>query len=401
LFARHTRNIIVFCESSGLEETIVIRETQLKELSFELIQLEETNNLYLQSKSTISKVDGELSTMVKKIEAVRWSLVHMRCEDSSEVEGGVASSTGDKAGTGCTAVTNDVAEETMKEEVSDLIRCKMNLDISREMEEVVYQRIFNKLESLRKKYKVSAKNKADVVTALAAHQAAGKPPTTSGGGGGGGVSHSPSGDSDSDSESDADDDQDPPSESDADTEEGRAKAESRRAAVKTLKKKMKKQKMLIDLLRNQITNLGHKPISEIVTYQKAENNLQNALTRLMDGDETASDDFDKWDEFVRNHPEYKAKQLRLKERFKRENLAVNKAALRMFRTLVPPGKTILPTLGTIIHYDPFLMGERSSLQAASSIIVTYRSSSSNVCTCTCACMFLFYLLQVSCPLAPW
>ena len=57
----------------------------------------------------------------------------------------------------------------------------------------------------------------------------------------------------------------------------------------------------------------------------------------MDGDESASDDFDKWDEFVRNHPEYKARQERIRDRFKKDNFLVNKAALRRLRSLIPAG----------------------------------------------------------------
>ena len=324
----------------GLDETILLREKQLKELTFELNQLEETNNLYLQSKAAVKKVEGEINSIMKAIEAARWNLVHMRCGESGDGKESKEQTADEGEGKGKgnvhTNVMNEVAETSMKVEIAEIIRSKVDLEISKEMEEVSFQRICSKLEALRKKYKISAKNPADVVKAMAASQqssAIKNQPSSSGGGGDGG-------DSDFDDDDDDDDDDDHPengSGADSDTEEGQSKAELRRSATKKLKKKLKKQKMLIDLLRNQIVNLGHKPIAEIVTYQRAESNLQNALARLMDGDETASDDFDKWDEFVRNHPEYKAKQIRLKERFKRENLAVNKAALRMFRTLVPPG----------------------------------------------------------------
>lgn len=300
------------------EETIFVRESQLKELSSQISVLEEVNNLYLNSSAVINKIDKEIGAISKKIEDCRWNMVHIKNEvdgkdnglDSLSSVEGVHSS-----------VVNDVAEAAMKSEIADLIRSKVDSDIARELEEVTFQRVFNKLEALRKKYKISAKSKAETIKAMVASQQASTPASN------GGPSFDESISDDDSVESDQE------NYSNADTE-------SQREATKGLKKKLKKQKMLIDLLRNQIVNLGHKPIAEIVTYQKAESNLQSALARLMDGDETASDDFDKWDEFVRNHPEYKAKQLRLKERFKQENLAVNQAALRMYRTIVPPGKIL-------------------------------------------------------------
>lgn len=335
-----------------MDETITLREKKLKELTYELSYLEETNTLYLQSKSAVSKVEADICAIVKQIEDARWQLVHMRSrEESAEFQGGKVSekivscetnsniSSNGESGIRTksdvhTAVMNDVAESNLKAEIGELIRSKVEVDILREMEEVKFQRITNKLETLRKKYKISGKSQADMLKAMASSQqsSAGRHKFSSSDGGEGS-----SGDSDTDGNNGDDDDDGDDSEADSDTEEGQAKAETRRTATKKMKKKLKKQKMLIDLLRNQIINLGHKPIAEIVTYQRAESNLQDALSRLMDGDETASDDFDKWDEFVRNHPEYKAKQLRIKERFKQENLAVNKAALRLFRTLVPPG----------------------------------------------------------------
>lgn len=320
-----------------MEETILMREGKLSELGAELTQLERINSLFLQSKVSVSQVDGELSKIAKQIEAARWNLVNMREDDNSSSNGTCGHEEDTDSSTAHSSVMKDVTEASMKANITDLFHKKVDVEICREMEEVKFQRVFNKLEGLRKKYKIAAKNKQDMVKALAA---AGQQTTVDSKDRELNIISSSNTCSDDDS---SDDDDCEETEENISDEDGLSdKAESHRSAVKLLKKKVKKQKILIDLLRNQIVNLGHKPIAEIVTYQKAESNLQNALARLMDGDETASDDFDKWDEFVRNHPEYKAKQLRLKERFKRENLAVNKAALQMFRTLVPPGKKFAP-----------------------------------------------------------
>ncbi|CAE7433819.1 nphp3, partial [Symbiodinium microadriaticum] len=117
---------------------------------------------------------------------------------------------------------------------------------------------------------------------------------------------------------------------DIDGDEGTGEANT------SLKKRIKKQRMLIDILTNQVVSLGVEPIAEVVTFPKAEQRLQSALVRLMEGDEEAAKDFDKWDQFVRNHPEYKVKEVARKLKWTRENLPINAAALRHIRGLVPP-----------------------------------------------------------------
>ena len=115
----------------------------------------------------------------------------------------------------------------------------------------------------------------------------------------------------------------------------------------SLKKKVRKQKMLISMLKSQLMATGQKPIEEVVTFAEAEEKLKGALGRLLMGDEKASEEYDKWDHFVRNHPEYKLNEDKKSGRWKRDNELLNNTALRFMRTYVPPDiitKCTLPML---------------------------------------------------------
>ena len=297
-----------------------MRENQLLELNNEISHIENVNKYYLECKAALGNIDGKIDGIRKRIETTRAKLVHMPGIDSESHSGESMGSSSDiPNGSAHVIVMNDATENNLKAEITDLVREKMEYDISRELEEVTFQRIFNKLESLRMKFNVSAHNQNEVAKAISVQNSNSS----------GQINSTVNGSFVSDSD-DGEDDSENDSNSDSDNEDGKSK-------TKKLKKKVRKQKMLIDLLKNQIINLGHKPIEEIVTFQRAEKNLQNALARIMDGDESASDDFDKWDEFVRNHPEYKARQERIRDRFKKDNFLVNKAALRRLRSLIPAG----------------------------------------------------------------
>ena len=49
-----------------------------------------------------------------------------------------------------------------------------------------------------------------------------------------------------------------------------------------LKKKLKRQSVLIDLLRSQLIGLGVRPIEEVVSFERAEARLKDALQRLLE-----------------------------------------------------------------------------------------------------------------------
>jgi len=124
------------------------------------------------------------------------------------------------------------------------------------------------------------------------------------------------------------------------------------ALVSTMKKKIKEQKSVIKLLKNQIRSCGMNPLEEIVTYSQAEERLKESLGRLLMGDESATAEFEKWDHFVRNHPEYKIKEENKKIMWKRDNEAINLLALKYMRSLVPPDIVTNCTLKTLESNSP-------------------------------------------------
>ncbi|GMH66802.1 hypothetical protein TrST_g7489 [Triparma strigata] len=90
------------------------------------------------------------------------------------------------------------------------------------------------------------------------------------------------------------------------------------------------------MLKNQLTAFGDVPIVEVVTLEEANLRLRAALTKLMEGDEKAQDDFDKWDRYINNHPDH-IKQKEEEERaWAERNKGPNEEALRVIRTFVPP-----------------------------------------------------------------
>eukprot|EP01041_Mallomonas_annulata_P010063 gene10063-20963_t len=92
---------------------------------------------------------------------------------------------------------------------------------------------------------------------------------------------------------------------------------------------------LISMLKSQLISNGLKPIEEIVTLENAEQKLKVSLQRLMEGDELAEGEFSKWDEYLRNHPEFKAKEEVKKGTWIMENQAVNEHCLCRLRAIIP------------------------------------------------------------------
>ena len=45
-----------------------------------------------------------------------------------------------------------------------------------------------------------------------------------------------------------------------------------------------------------------------MSLEEANVRLREALAKLMEGDERAQDDFDKWDRFIANHPDHIAQK---------------------------------------------------------------------------------------------
>lgn len=105
---------------------------------------------------------------------------------------------------------------------------------------------------------------------------------------------------------------------------------------KKLCKMLKKKDELIVMLKSQLVSNGVKPIEIVVGFEKAEENLKGTLQRLMSGDETAEAEFNKWDEYVRNHPEFKAKEEKKQTDWYTDNFEVNLHCLYRIKSIVPP-----------------------------------------------------------------
>jgi hypothetical protein len=45
------------------------------------------------------------------------------------------------------------------------------------------------------------------------------------------------------------------------------------------------------------------PITEVVDLSTAKERMQAAIAKMMEGDEEAQNDFDKWDRFIKAHPQ--------------------------------------------------------------------------------------------------
>ena len=90
------------------------------------------------------------------------------------------------------------------------------------------------------------------------------------------------------------------------------------------------------MLTNQLKAHGDAPVEEVLTLAQAKERLMAALALLMEGDESAQEEFDRFDKFINNHPEsIAAKALEEKDWIER-NAAPNAASLSLLRSFVPP-----------------------------------------------------------------
>ena len=78
----------------------------------------------------------------------------------------------------------------------------------------------------------------------------------------------------------------------------------------------------------------------------------------MDGDELASDEFTKWDNYIRNHPEHKRREEERKVTWERQNNPLNVAALRRIRTIIPSSLISTGTLAQLEEVLPAAVAKR-------------------------------------------
>ncbi|GMH92820.1 hypothetical protein TL16_g12462, partial [Triparma laevis f. inornata] len=103
-----------------------------------------------------------------------------------------------------------------------------------------------------------------------------------------------------------------------------------------LKGQLTRRNTQIEMLKNQLTAFGDVPIVEVVSLEEANVRLRAALTKLMEGDEKAQDDFDKWDKYIANHPDHIKQKLEEERAWAERNKEPNEEALKIIRTFVPP-----------------------------------------------------------------
>jgi tetratricopeptide (TPR) repeat protein len=292
------------------ENNLTKKDAQLKLLSIEIALVEDVRNRFKESEKCIAAIDEKSQTKNRAIEQIRWQLVQSDGSDETFIT-------------------------TLHANLRNAITEKSEIEIERELAEVVHRKILNELDVIRIRHGI-ASDMAVLARARAAQE-------------------SRSGRSNMVFEDISDDDSDD-SEDDDEGEEEEGEEDGGKTA--SLKKRVKKQRILINILTSQVESLGVVPIAEVVTFAKAEQRLQNSLVRLMEGDEEAAKDFDKWDQFVRNHPEFKAKEESKKLKWTRENTPINTAALRHIKSLVPPSIIVSYTLQMLEEALPSAIAKR-------------------------------------------
>ena len=90
----------------------------------------------------------------------------------------------------------------------------------------------------------------------------------------------------------------------------------------------------VALLKKQLLDSGQQPV-EFVELSVARALMQEAVERLMSGEESAEADIEKWDKAIRLNPEYQAEMLEKARKWEEDERPANEACLRQMRGIVP------------------------------------------------------------------
>jgi len=90
----------------------------------------------------------------------------------------------------------------------------------------------------------------------------------------------------------------------------------------------------VDLLKKQLAALGADPI-ELVSLEEARKRMTEAVAKLMQGDEKAEKDVEKWDKAIRLNPDYVKEMEEKAKKWAEDNKGVCTEALKTTRGLVP------------------------------------------------------------------
>ena len=94
-------------------------------------------------------------------------------------------------------------------------------------------------------------------------------------------------------------------------------------------------KKLVLTLQKQLAAAGVDPSAASISLDKAKEMLTAALTRLMEGDQKAQGEYDKWDKLVSTHPEHLEEQEKKEKEWEDEMEKKCKAALEEMKKIIP------------------------------------------------------------------
>lgn len=89
------------------------------------------------------------------------------------------------------------------------------------------------------------------------------------------------------------------------------------------------------MLKTQLKAVGAAPVSA-VPLQIAERRMRDAVRRMMNGDPTAENEIERWDQSIRMNPEYIKREQAKTRKWEEGNKDKNRVALRHMRYLIPP-----------------------------------------------------------------
>eukprot|EP00949_MAST-11_sp_MAST-11-sp1_P000536 g536.t1 len=96
-------------------------------------------------------------------------------------------------------------------------------------------------------------------------------------------------------------------------------------------------KALVLQLQKQLVAAGVDPESATISLEEAKQNLSAAVARLMEGDESAQPEFDKWDRIIAAHPEELERKEKEEAEWEERILSSGKSAKEVLKGFFPDG----------------------------------------------------------------
>ena len=92
----------------------------------------------------------------------------------------------------------------------------------------------------------------------------------------------------------------------------------------------------LELLKSQLIQAGITPITDIVSYETAKTNLRNAIKNAFENNSIeATNEVDRWDTYVKNHPKYIEEKQEEKRKWNVEQYLQNCNALKKQQQIIP------------------------------------------------------------------